>query len=122
MNELKNLILNIKILSKNQKHAIHLTQKYKPDCVFLQETYVNTESKAQDIKIKMGVPDGYFRLGPFGCRVALFNCSDKWEITNTERLKREQSSPLLKKMRVIIQVQSFIIKRLSFRPVSFVQE
>ena len=98
MNELKILTLNIKSLSKNQKHAIHLTQKYKPDFLFLQETYVDAESKAQDIKIKMGVPDGYFQLGPIGCRMALFNCSDEWEIkTQTETLKGEQSSSLFKK-------------------------
>ena len=33
----------------------------------------------------MGLPEGYFSLGPFGSGVALFNCLDTWEITNTNR-------------------------------------
>ena len=33
----------------------------------------------------MGLPEGYFSLGPFGSGVALFNCSDTWEITDTNR-------------------------------------
>ena len=33
----------------------------------------------------MGLPEGYFSLGPFGSGVALFNCSDTWEIKDTNR-------------------------------------
>ena len=71
MSERKILTLNIKSLSKKYQHAIHLIQKYKPDFLLLQETYIDTERKAQDIKIKMGVPEGYFRLGSFGSGAAV---------------------------------------------------
>ena len=33
----------------------------------------------------MGLPEGYFSLGPFGSGVAIFNCTDQWKITNTNR-------------------------------------
>ena len=85
MNELKILTLNIKSLSKNHRHTLVLIKKYNTDFIFLQETYIDTERKANDLKTKMGLPEGYFSLGPFGSGVALFNCTDKWKITNTNR-------------------------------------
>ena len=65
MNELKILTLNIKTFSKNYRHVIVLINKYNPDFLLLQETYIDTEHKAQELKIKMGLPEGYFSLGPF---------------------------------------------------------
>ena len=85
MNELKILTLNIKSLSKKFRQAIILIKKYNPDFLFLQETYIDTERKANDLKTKIGLPEGYFSLGPFGSGVALFNCTDKWKITNINR-------------------------------------
>ena len=49
-----------------------LIKKYSPDFLFLQETYKDTERKAQHLKIKMGLPEGYSSLGPFGSGVAAF--------------------------------------------------
>ena len=85
MNEIKILTLNIKSFSKNYRHVIVLIKKYNPDFLLLQETYIDTEYKAQELKIKMGLPEGYFSLGPFGSGVALFNCLDNGEITDTNR-------------------------------------
>ena len=85
MNELKILTLNIKSLSKKFRQGIILIKKYNPDFLFLQETYIDTERKANDLKIKMGLPEGYFSLGPFGSGVAIFNCTVQWKITNINR-------------------------------------
>ena len=85
MNEIKILTLNIKSFTNNYRHVIVPIKKYNPDFLFLKETYIDTEHKAQELKIKMGLPEGYLSLGPFGSGVALFNCSDTWEITDTNR-------------------------------------
>ena len=62
MDKLKILTLNIKSLSKNFRHVILLIKRYNPDLLFLQETYIVTEKKANDLKVKNWTAGGLFQF------------------------------------------------------------
>ena len=93
MSKVKILTLNIKCLAKNYRHAILLI-KTQPDFLLLQETNIDSERKVQDMKIKMGVPEGYFSLGQIGSGVALFNCTGESKIINTNRANQGEELSL----------------------------
>lgn len=83
MADIKILTLNIRGLNNKHTYIAHLTRKYKPDFIFLQETNTQLEYKAKKAVSLMGLREGYFSLGRKPRGTAILQTSNRFSITHS---------------------------------------
>ena len=82
MNELRVMTVNTKGGSRGKlPYYKHLIQTHDLDFLFLQETNISTNYKAQQFLHELGVAKGIFSLGSTFKGTAIILTSNRWEIT-----------------------------------------
>src|ERR1700729_3387588 len=78
-NKISIISINIHGLKTKIQHIVDLIHKYKTDFIFLQETYVDTDFKAQKYLTHLGLRHACFSLARYA-GVGILQTSDSWDI------------------------------------------
>src|SRR6202042_2854157 len=78
-NQISIISINIHGLKTKIHHIIDLIHQYKTDFIFLQETYVDTDFKAQKYLTHLGLRHACFSLARHA-GVGILQTSDSWDI------------------------------------------
>lgn len=82
MTDITILSLNIRSLRNKQKYIVHLSRKYRPDFIFIQETNIDTHYKSRKYTSDIGLKEGWFSLGNECRGVAIFLVSDRFKVVH----------------------------------------